>query len=162
MFWTRYVLYAAVVFLASTVRMRLGRVSLPWTTYEGERIARLAPSRFPFKVPKHPSNTPLGGWDTVTGDLPAGTPATAQIEQAFKNIDVALRDAGGKGWSQVFRVVSYHIPIDDEALGKMRSEFDKWMPGHRPIWTAVEVPKLGLDSMKVEIEVTANVGDSTK
>jgi enamine deaminase RidA (YjgF/YER057c/UK114 family) len=29
---------------------------------------------------------------------------SAQIQQAFKNIEVALKDAGGSGWDQVFKV----------------------------------------------------------
>ncbi|EXJ58477.1 hypothetical protein A1O7_05903 [Cladophialophora yegresii CBS 114405] len=99
-----------------------------------------------------------GGWDPTTGALPADTPATTQIEQAFKNIDLALRHAGASGgWTQVFRVNSYHIPLDDSVLAKMKAEFEKWMGTHRPIWTCVEVPKLGLENMKVEIEVVAHV-----
>lgn len=31
-----------------------------------------------------------------------------QIDQAFANVDHILREAGGKGWEQVFRVNSYH------------------------------------------------------
>ena len=75
--------------------------------------------------------------------MPIDTPAATQIEQAFKNVDMTLRHAGGKGWKQVYRVTSYHIPLDDAALEKMGKEFQKWCPDHRPIWTAVQVPKLG-------------------
>ena len=100
-----------------------------------------------------------GGWDPTTGALSPDTSANAQIEQAFKNVDIALRHAGAaKGWNQVFRVTSYHIPLNGEVIEKMKSEFQKWMPDHRPIWTTIEVPKLGLESMKVEIEVVAHVG----
>ncbi|ETI22545.1 hypothetical protein G647_06620 [Cladophialophora carrionii CBS 160.54] len=77
---------------------------------------------------------------------------------------MALRHAGASGgWSQVYRVNSYHIPLDDAVLAKMKAEFEKWMGssaktgGHRPIWTCIEVPKLGLENMKVEIEVVAHV-----
>jgi hypothetical protein len=31
-------------------------------------------------------------------------------------VDLNLKHAGGKGWKQVFRVNSYHVPINDEAL----------------------------------------------
>ena len=33
--------------------------------------------------------------------------------------------------------------------------FAKWMPDHKPIWTEIGVAKLGLDEMRVEIEVSA-------
>lgn len=80
----------------------------------------------------------------------------AQIDQAFETVDVNLRDAGGKGWEQVFRVNSYHLPLNDEALKAMTRNFQKWMPNHRPIWTAVGVQRLGLDDMRVEVEVVAH------
>jgi enamine deaminase RidA (YjgF/YER057c/UK114 family) len=71
-------------------------------------------------------------------------------------VDLALRDAGGKGWSQVFRVNSYHVPLNNEALMIMVREFKKWMPDHNPIWTCVGVQRLGEDDMRVEIEVVAH------
>lgn len=79
-----------------------------------------------------------------------------QIDQAFKNVELNLKDAGGKGWSQVFRVNSYHVPINDEALAAMVRNFRKYMPDHQPIWTCVGVPRLGEDDMRVEIEVVAH------
>ena len=77
-------------------------------------------------------------------------------DQAFANVYLNLRDAGGKGWSQVFRVNSYHVPINNEALDAMVRNFRKWMPDHQPIWTCVGVPRLGEDDMRVEIEVVAH------
>ncbi|KAL5384447.1 hypothetical protein DPSP01_005246 [Paraphaeosphaeria sporulosa] len=95
-----------------------------------------------------------GGWDPSTGAY--NTDIKAQIEQAFANVDLNLRDAGGKGWDQVFRVNSYHVPLNNEALGAMTKAFKKWMPGHSPIWTCVGVQRLGEDDMRVEIEVVAH------
>ncbi|KAL5397504.1 hypothetical protein PMIN06_002859 [Paraphaeosphaeria minitans] len=95
-----------------------------------------------------------GGWDPSTGAY--NTDIKAQIEQAFANVDLNLRDAGGKGWQQVFRVNSYHVPLNDEALGAMAKGFKKWMPDHAPIWTCVGVQRLGEDDMRVEIEVVAH------
>jgi enamine deaminase RidA (YjgF/YER057c/UK114 family) len=83
------------------------------------------------------------------------TDINAQIAQAFETIDVALKDAGGKGWSQVFRVNTYHLPLNDEAMEAVSRGFRKWMPDHQPIWTAVGVTRLGRDDMRVEIEVSA-------
>jgi enamine deaminase RidA (YjgF/YER057c/UK114 family) len=90
------------------------------------------------------------------------TEINAQIDQAFENVDLALKDAGGKGWSQVFRVNSYHIPLNDEALQAMVRNFKKWMPDHQPIWTTIGVARLGLDDMRVEIEVSAHDEKASK
>ncbi|KAK3721081.1 hypothetical protein LTR37_003371 [Vermiconidia calcicola] len=95
-----------------------------------------------------------GGWNPETKVI--HREINAQIDQAFANVDLTLKDAGGKGWSQVFRVNSYHIPLNDEALEAMVRNFKKWMPDHQPIWTCVGVTRLGMDDMRVEIEVVAH------
>ncbi|OGM44723.1 L-PSP endoribonuclease family protein [Aspergillus bombycis] len=95
-----------------------------------------------------------GGWDPNTGEF--YKEINAQIDQAFANVDLALRTAGGKGWSQVYRVNSYHVPINNEALEAMVRNFRKWMPDHEPLWTCVGVTRLGEDDMRVEIEVVAH------
>ena len=79
-----------------------------------------------------------------------------EIAQAFANVDLALRDAGGKGASQVFRVNSYHTTeLNPELFQVMTDEFRKWMPNHAPIWTQIGVRQLGAPAMRVEIEVGA-------
>ncbi|KAK6819258.1 hypothetical protein P875_00042794 [Aspergillus parasiticus SU-1] len=95
-----------------------------------------------------------GGWDPNTGEF--YKEINAQIDQAFANVDLALKTAGGKGWSQVYRVNSYHVPINNEALEAMVRNFRKWMPDHEPLWTCVGVTRLGEDDMRVEIEVVAH------
>lgn len=80
----------------------------------------------------------------------------AQIDQAFANVDLVLKDAGGKGWEQVFSVRSYHITLDTQALNAMVRNLRKWMPNHKPLFTCVGVTKLGEEDMRVEIEVVAN------
>ncbi|KAJ5263584.1 hypothetical protein N7478_011189 [Penicillium angulare] len=95
-----------------------------------------------------------GGWNPKTGVI--HREINAQIDQAFANVDLNLKDAGGKGWEQVFRVNSYHVPINDEALEAMVRNFRHWMPNHEPIWTCVGVTRLGEDDMRVEIEVVAH------
>jgi enamine deaminase RidA (YjgF/YER057c/UK114 family) len=97
----------------------------------------------------------IGGWNRETGEI--YREINQQIDQAFDNVEHNLKDAGGEGWSQVFRVVSYHVPINDEALAAMVRNFEKYTPGHQPIWTCVGVPRLGEDDMRVEIEVVAHV-----
>lgn len=99
-------------------------------------------------------NSCLGGWDPTTGTF--YREINEQIAQAFKNVDLALRTAGGKGWEQVYRVNSYHVPINNEALDAMVRGFKEYMPRHEPLWTCVGVPRLGEDDMRVEIEVVAH------
>ncbi|OWZ77361.1 endoribonuclease L-PSP [Cryptococcus neoformans Tu401-1] len=94
-----------------------------------------------------------GGWDPDTFEF--YKEINAQIDQAFKNVELALTTAGGKGWEQVFRVNSYHVPINNEALEAMVRNFRKYMPNHQPLWTCVGVTRLGEDDMRVEIEVQA-------
>lgn len=101
-----------------------------------------------------------GGWNPETGVY--YTEINEQIDQAFANVDRNLKDAGGKGWSQVFRVNSYHVPINNEALAAMTRNFKKWMPDHEPIWTCVGVTRLGDDDMRVEIEVVAFDSEGAK
>lgn len=100
-----------------------------------------------------------GGWSPETGEIHRET--NAQIDQAFANVDLCLKDAGGKGWSQVFRVNSYHIPLNNESQEAMVRNFKKWCPDHEPIWTVIGVTRLGEDDMRVEIEVTAHDGEAT-
>jgi len=120
----------------------------------------------------------VGGWNCETGEIFKET--NAQIDQAFENCEVALKSAGGKGWSQVsllagrskishldeasrslhpqvYRVNSCHLPLKDEALAAMTRNLRKYMPDHQPLWTCVGVTRLGEDDMRVEIEVWAHV-----
>ncbi|KAL3440314.1 Endoribonuclease L-PSP/chorismate mutase-like protein [Aspergillus insuetus] len=82
-----------------------------------------------------------GGWDPKTGEFEKEI--NAQIDLAFANVERNLKDAGGKGWSQVFRVNSYHVPINNEALDAMVRNFKKYMPDHQPIRTCMGVTWLG-------------------
>ncbi|SPO07212.1 related to L-PSP endoribonuclease family protein [Cephalotrichum gorgonifer] len=96
-----------------------------------------------------------GGWDHETGIIKKDM--GEQIDQAFANVERALLDAGGKGWSQVFRVNTYHIPLSDEVQDHMVRNFRKYMPIPHATWTCVEVTRLGGGpDMLVEIEVSAH------
>ncbi|KAL2810251.1 Endoribonuclease L-PSP/chorismate mutase-like protein [Aspergillus granulosus] len=101
-----------------------------------------------------------GGWDPITSEF--AREINAQIDLAFANVERCLKDAGGKGWSQVYRVNSYHVPINNEALDAMVRNFKKYMPDHQPIWTCVGVTRLGEDDMRVEIEVVAHDPEGAK
>ncbi|PYH98336.1 YjgF-like protein [Aspergillus ellipticus CBS 707.79] len=95
-----------------------------------------------------------GGWNPTTSRVPSDI--NAQIDQAFSNVELALQRAGGKGWSQVFRINSYHVPLNEEAMNAMVRNLRKSVPGHQPIWTCVGVARLAFDDMRVEIEVVAH------
>ncbi|WVQ96075.1 hypothetical protein IAU59_003176 [Kwoniella sp. CBS 9459] len=96
-----------------------------------------------------------GGWDPDAEVPTFEADIDRQIDQAFKNVERALSAAGGDGWSQVFRVNSYHVPLTPEATAAMTRNFKKYMPNHKPIWTQIGVAQLGADGMDVEIEVQA-------
>lgn len=82
--------------------------------------------------------------------------AVTQINQAFKNVELNLWNAGGTGWEQVFRVNSYLVSMDDEGMEAMVQNLREYMPNHQPVWTCVGVTALAEDAMKVEIEVVAH------
>lgn len=102
-----------------------------------------------------------GGWDAseppfVTKLASGELSIEEEIAIAFKNVETALKTVGGKGWSQVYRVNSYHTEITPEATAAMTANFKKWMPDHKPIWTQTGTTMLGAPGMRVEIEVVAH------
>lgn len=103
------------------------------------------------------TNALLGGWDPQTSEVKSDL--LEEIDQAFSNVELALKDAGIQdGWKSVFRVTSYHAGFDgnqERVFGKMVANFEKYMPGHEPIWTCVGVTALALPQMRIEIEVVA-------
>lgn len=138
---------------SGNLRRRTSTIARPsaWET------ASSAPGRVHHS--HHPRISPAnasaqGGWDHETGVIEREI--NAQIDIAFQNVERCLKDAGGKGWSQVFRINSYHIPLNDEAMEAMIRNMKKYMPDHKPLWTVIGVSRLGFDDMRVEIEVTAH------
>ncbi|KAJ5975148.1 hypothetical protein N7481_008855 [Penicillium waksmanii] len=99
--------------------------------------------------------TGQGGFHDSTGNESPDLTDAAQIDQAFKNIDTTLRHAGGARWSQVYRVNSFHISLDDEAIQAMVRNFKEWMPDNYPTWIVLQVCRLGDPRMRAEIEVSA-------
>ncbi|KAF2017004.1 L-PSP endoribonuclease family protein [Aaosphaeria arxii CBS 175.79] len=96
-----------------------------------------------------------GGYLESTGKC--ATDLVEQIDLAFANVDKCLKDAGGQGWSQVYRINSYHIQLNETAQDAMVRNFKKWMgpSDSHPTWTCVQIGRLGQDDMLVEIEVSA-------
>lgn len=101
---------------------------------------------------------PSGGWDPKQTDINLETLIKAdlieEIDQAFENCDYNLKNAGGKGWSQVYKVVTYSTDIKSQHESIVKN-LRKWMPNHRAIWTELGVKELGLDTMHFEIDVEA-------
>jgi enamine deaminase RidA (YjgF/YER057c/UK114 family) len=77
-----------------------------------------------------------------------------EIDQAFANVDFNLKHAGGKGWSQVYKVVTYSTDIGTQH-DRIVANLKKWMPDHCPVWTEVGCKQLGGENMHFEIEVEA-------
>jgi len=95
-----------------------------------------------------------GGWVCETSKIHEDM--DEEVDQAFANVDHCLKDAGGKGWCQVYRVNLYVTVINDQMMGALVRNLKKWMPDHQPIMTAVGVAQLGLPGMRVEVEVVAH------
>ena len=58
--------------------------------------------------------------------------------------------------SEVYKIVSYHAPLNNEAIELFVENMRKYGPDHQPCWTAVGVQQLGGDDMRVEIDVKAH------
>ena len=76
------------------------------------------------------------------------------IHQAFKNVELALKDAGGKGWDEVYSVTTYHVPMNQDVVVVAAKYFKQYAP-HKPIWTAVGVTALADEQMQIEVVVKA-------
>ncbi|KAH8667694.1 Endoribonuclease L-PSP/chorismate mutase-like protein [Ilyonectria robusta] len=135
---------------------------LKYYAYEGQGVEKL--QKFSYsqavRLGDRIECSGQGGWHPITGEFEKEI--NAQIDLAFANVERNLKDAGGKGWSQVYSVKSYHVPINNEALAAMVRNFRAYMPDHQPIWTCIGVPRLGEDDMRVEIDVVAHDPEGAK
>ena len=111
-----------------------------------------------------------GGWDN-DGNLDQYD-WQLQIKNAFENVDRVLQAAGFRGWEdvsipyvigqawmhltklQVYLLRSYQLDIDKQWKFLVETLRNR-IPGHRPIWTALSVPRLAFPAMSVELEVEA-------
>lgn len=101
-----------------------------------------------------------GGWDDEFNFPEA---LEDEIVVAFDNVERTLALAGAT-WRDVIHVNSYHIPDAADSIGDghnrvMVEQFRKRMGDRAPIWTQIGVAALGAPKMRVEIRVTAIVGD---
>ncbi|KAG5655153.1 hypothetical protein KAF25_001926 [Fusarium avenaceum] len=93
-----------------------------------------------------------GGWDS-TGKLD-GHNVKGQIDLAFENVDRVLQTVGLKGWEDVFLIRTYHVDMD-ASYCYLIENLKHRIAGHRPVWTAIAVPRLAFPQMQIEIEVEA-------
>jgi enamine deaminase RidA (YjgF/YER057c/UK114 family) len=95
-----------------------------------------------------------GGWDTE-GNIVADT--TAQIAKAMENVLTALQAVDASvTWRNVYSIKSYHTDLD-ATFDVMVEQMRRLMPDHKPIWTCVQIGKLGIEGMAIEIAVEAAV-----
>ncbi|KAH8820164.1 Endoribonuclease L-PSP/chorismate mutase-like protein [Xylogone sp. PMI_703] len=95
-----------------------------------------------------------GGWNEC-GELTKGDTKT-QVQYAFDNLDKAIKEAGGKGLTDVYSVRSWHVNME-ESFPFVVEQLKKTMPDHRPLFTCVGVTTLALPEMEIEIDVEAYV-----
>ncbi|KAH7085881.1 Endoribonuclease L-PSP/chorismate mutase-like protein [Paraphoma chrysanthemicola] len=95
-----------------------------------------------------------GGWD-AQGDM--ASTASQQVALALENVEKALKAVDGSlSWKNVYAIRSYHTDIEESADLCIEG-WRRVMPNHRPVWTCVEITKLGIEGMQIEIEVEALV-----
>ncbi|PHH86147.1 hypothetical protein CDD83_10655 [Cordyceps sp. RAO-2017] len=136
---------------------------LKWYAYEGQGVnfKKLYSFSQATRIGDTIECSGQGGWDPMTGEYHSSDPIE-QIKQAFANVEICLKDAGGKGWSQVYKVRSYHVDINEAVVQAMVDQFKKYMPNHQPLWTCLGVAGLGAPEMKAEIEVIAHDPEGAK
>lgn len=93
-----------------------------------------------------------GGW-YESGEIEPNL--EKQVALALENVERALKAVDERlSWANVYAIRSYHIDIDASADFVIEG-FKKHMPNHRPVFTCVQISKLGIEGMQVEIEVEA-------
>jgi len=100
-----------------------------------------------------------GGWDRKTSVIP--TDIDEEIDRAFDNVEHCLKDAGGAGWSEVYKVRLYLTEVNERSFAAAVRNLKRWSPDHRPVLTCIGVTTLGLPGMRIEIEVKAHVEKKT-
>ena len=94
---------------------------------------------------------------SIVGTGPTDTDFDAQAEQAFANIETALKSAGAD-WSNVAQFISYLVSIDDIERFKVwrENKFKTLFPnGKFPTNTLLIVNRLIHPALRVEVQATA-------
>jgi reactive intermediate/imine deaminase len=88
------------------------------------------------------------------GRLIGGDDPAAQTVQIFENMGRILDDAGA-GFADVLRVTVYLTHIDDRT--RINPIRQRYFGEHRPASTLIEVSRLAIPGMRVEIEAIAGL-----
>jgi reactive intermediate/imine deaminase len=90
----------------------------------------------------------------ANGDVVGGDDVAAQARQTFENIGRILA-AAGASFADVARVTVYLTDVDDRPLiNPVRQEF---FGETRPASTLIEVSRLAIPGIKIEVEAIARV-----
>ena len=92
-----------------------------------------------------------GAVDPATGEL-VGPDVESQTEQVFRNL-AAILDAAGSDLKHILRCGVFLADISE--FSRMNAVYERVMDGHRPARTTVEVAKLPMDGLRVEIDAIA-------
>ena len=84
----------------------------------------------------------------------AGETMVQQLEQVFKNIEIALKSQGAD-FSHVARITIYTTDVDAVRAPDAAAVRAKYLGANRPASTLVGVTRLASPEYKVEIEATA-------
>ncbi|MEU5156012.1 RidA family protein [Glycomyces sp. NPDC021274] len=137
----------------------MGKPEFFVTAGAGERLQAMLHYRQALRIGDRVEISGQGGWDD---DLVFPEDLEEEIVRAFDNVEKALNTAGAT-WRDVVHVNSYHLPQAPDQIGEvptrvMAEQFRKRMGDRAPIWTQLGVAALGAPKMRVEIRVTAVLG----
>lgn len=62
-----------------------------------------------------------GGWDPQTEKI--SDDLAEHVNQAFSNVELTLKHAGGKGWSQVYKSRMVRLPLSETLRGDQQVAF---------------------------------------
>lgn len=97
-----------------------------------------------------------GGWENDAAHALDASDVKGQVSRAFENVEHALKAAGANGWEDVILLRTYAVaPVMDEVTPACSKELKARCSSRPPVWTALSVPKLAIDTMQIEVEVEA-------
>jgi enamine deaminase RidA (YjgF/YER057c/UK114 family) len=96
-----------------------------------------------------------GGWDRYTEEYPESL--SAEVDQAFDNVEHALQQAGGKGLEQVYKIRIYITVPMDEIIEHIVRNMKERFKAHGPLATVVQVVAV-YKKLRIEIEAEAHLG----
>jgi len=99
----------------------------------------------------------LTGFNGASLDGHVSSDAREQIETAFSQVDLVLKE-GGLTFNDVVEVTSYHIELKQH-LDSFRKIWEQYVSPPYPAWTAIEVAGFVTEDVIVELRVIARRAD---